>query len=51
MNAYKTTQTLPQTTASPSNWVEWMSLMGYAGIVALAVSGALFAAVVLVGSA
>jgi hypothetical protein len=31
-------------------WVEWVGLMGYAGIVALTVSCALGVAVVLVGS-
>lgn len=47
----KMTSTNAQSPAAPAAWVEWVSLMGYAGIVALAVSCALGVAVVLVGSA
>jgi hypothetical protein len=37
--------------ASPTvEWIEWFRLMGYAGLVAIAVSCSLGAAVVLLGS-
>ena len=45
----KMTSTNAQASTAPAAaWVEWVSLMGYAGIVALAVSCALGVAVVLV---
>lgn len=45
------TQSTSQTQDGPTGaaWLEWVSLMGYAGVVALAVSCALGVAVVLVG--
>lgn len=44
-------QSTPQTQDVPAGaaWLEWVSLMGYAGVVALAVSCALGVAVMLVG--
>jgi len=44
-------QSTPQTQDVPAGaaWLQWVSLMGYAGVVALAVSCALGVAVMLVG--
>ena len=44
-------QSTPQTQDVPAGaaWLEWVSLMGYAGVVALAGSGAVGPAGVLVG--
>lgn len=43
--------TAPVSASAGSSWQEWLSLVGYAGAVALAVSGALAVAVVLFSAA
>lgn len=50
VNALESTQDSNQDVARANAWVEWASLMGYAGAVALAVSCALGIAVYLVGT-